>query len=309
MNIQQLRYVVAIANNGTFREAASKLFVSQPSLSVSVKDLETELGFQIFRRTTAGTVLTSQGLLFYEKALEVVKCFDSLEKEFSQSALEPNEFSIASQHYDFLPALITVFSQKHAGHKVFRVFESTTMQILDEVAQGNSELGIIYLNAQNRQGLFQRMDKLALDYVELLSFTTHIYLSKNHPLAQRKALFLEDLQGLPAVRFTQEKEEYLYYSENFIDTSKSPHIYTVSDRATLNGILERTAAFATGSGFLDQQSVNGIKVIPLRDHMEHKMIYVKRRDKNLSAAALHFVTILQDYFEHRKEKQAIDNGT
>ncbi|HEK9678237.1 TPA: LysR family transcriptional regulator, partial [Streptococcus equi subsp. equi] len=105
------------------------------------------------------------------------------------------------------------------------------------------------------------------------------------------------------------KEEYLYYSENFIDTSKSPHIYTVSDRATLNGILERTAAFATGSGFLDQQSVNGIKVIPLRDHMEHKMIYVKRRDKNLSAAALHFVTILQDYFEHRKEKQAIDNGT
>lgn len=83
MNIQQLRYVVAIANNGTFREAASKLFVSQPSLSVSIKDLEAELGFQIFNRTTSGTVLTSQGLVFYEKALEVVKSFDSFEKTFS----------------------------------------------------------------------------------------------------------------------------------------------------------------------------------------------------------------------------------
>ena len=79
MNIQQLRYVVAIANSGTFREAASKLFVSQPSLSVAIRDLETELGFQIFTRTTTGAVLTSQGMNFYEKALDVVKTFDSFE--------------------------------------------------------------------------------------------------------------------------------------------------------------------------------------------------------------------------------------
>ena len=85
MNIQQLRYVVAIANSGTFREAASKLFVSQPSLSVAVKDLEQELGFQIFTRTTTGAVLTSQGLVFYEKSLEVVKSFDSFEIFFSTS--------------------------------------------------------------------------------------------------------------------------------------------------------------------------------------------------------------------------------
>lgn len=109
MNIQQLRYVVAIANNGTFREAASKLFVSQPSLSVSIKDLEAELGFQIFNRTTSGTVLTSQGLVFYEKALEVVKSFDSFEKTFSQADLDQNEFSIASQHYDFCHLLLQLF--------------------------------------------------------------------------------------------------------------------------------------------------------------------------------------------------------
>ena len=100
MNIQQLRYVVAIANSGTFREAASKLFVSQPSLSVAIRDLETELGFQIFTRTTTGAVLTSQGMNFYEKALDVVKMFDSFEKHFSQSEDSP-EFSIASQHYHF----------------------------------------------------------------------------------------------------------------------------------------------------------------------------------------------------------------
>ena len=116
MNIQQLRYVVAIANSGTFREAASKLFVSQPSLSVAIKDLEGELGFQIFTRTTTGAVLTSHGMTFYEKALEVVKSFDSFEKQFSQSSADSDEFSIASQHYDFLPPLVTTFSKAHPEH-------------------------------------------------------------------------------------------------------------------------------------------------------------------------------------------------
>ncbi len=297
MNIQQLRYTVAIANSGTFREAASKLFVSQPSLSVAVRDLESELGFQIFTRTTTGAVLTSQGMTFYEKALEVVKSFDSFEKQFSQSNKESNEYSIASQHYDFLPPLVTAFSKLYPDYKNFRIFESTTIQILDEVSQGNSEIGIIYINNQNRKGLLQRMEKLGLEFVDLIPFQTHIYLAKNHPLALKESILMSDLLELPTVRFTQEKDEYLYYSENFVDTSESSCIFNVTDRATLNGILERTNAYATGSGFLDGRSVNGIKVIPLEDNLDNKMIYIKRYDKNLSACALKFITVMKDYFE------------
>ena len=296
MNIQQLRYVVAIANSGTFREAASKLFVSQPSLSVAIRDLEGELGFQIFNRTTTGAVLTSHGMTFYEKALEVVKSFDSFEKQFSQAAADSDEFSIASQHYDFLPPLITAFSQAHPEHKDFRIFESTTIQILDEIAQGDSEIGIIYLNNQNRKGLLQRMEKLGLEFVELIPFQTHIYLAKEHPLAKKDSLVMADLLGFPTVRFTQEKDEYLYYSENFVDTTDSSRIFNVTDRATLNGILERTDAYATGSGFLDSRSVNGITVIPLEDDLDNKMVYIKRRDKNLSACALKFIAVMKDYF-------------
>ena len=272
MNIQQLRYVVAIANSGTFREAASKLFVSQPSLSVAIRDLEAELGFQIFTRTTTGAVLTSHGMAFYEKAIEVVKSFD------------------------FLPPLITAFSQAHPEHKYFRIFESTTIQILDEIAQGDSEIGIIYLNNQNRKGLLQRMEKLGLEFVELIPFQTHIYLAKEHPLAKKDSLVMADLLGFPTVRFTQEKDEYLYYSENFVDTTDSSCIFNVTDRATLNGILERTDAYATGSGFLDSRSVNGITVIPLEDDLDNKMVYIKRRDKNLSACALKFIAVMKDYF-------------
>ena len=300
MNIQQLRYVVAIANSGTFREAAEKMYVSQPSLSISVRDLEKELGFKIFRRTSSGTFLTRRGMEFYEKAQELVKGFDVFQNQYANPEEEKKEFSISSQHYDFLPPLITQFSVLYPENKDFRIFESTTVQILDEVAQGHSELGIIYLNKQNTKGIMQRVDKLGLEVVDLIPFQTHIYLRKGHPLATNAFLVMEDLAHLPTVRFTQEKDEYLYYSENFVDTSSSSQLFNVTDRATLNGILERTDAYATGSGFLDSQSVNGITVIPLIDDLNNKMVYVKREEVDLSPVAEKFVQVMEAYFDEKR---------
>ena len=300
MNIQQLRYVVAIANSGTFREAAEKMYVSQPSLSISVRDLEKELGFKIFRRTSSGTFLTRRGMEFYEKAQELVKGFDVFQNQYANPEEEKKEFSISSQHYDFLPPLITQFSVLYPENKDFRIFESTTVQILDEVAQGHSELGIIYLNKQNTKGIMQRVDKLGLEVVDLIPFQTHIYLRKGHPLAKKESLVMEDLAHLPTVRFTQEKDEYLYYSENFVDTSSSSRLFNVTDRATLNGILERTDAYATGSGFLDSQSVNGITVIPLIDDLNNKMVYVKREEVDLSPVAEKFVQVMEAYFDEKR---------
>lgn len=301
MNIQQLRYVVAIANSGTFREAAEKMYVSQPSLSISVRDLEKELGFKIFRRTSSGTFLTRRGMEFYEKSQELVKGFDIFQNQYANPEEEKDEFSVASQHYDFLPPTITAFSERYPDYKNFRIFESTTVQILDEVAQGHSEIGIIYLNNQNKKGIMQRVEKLGLEVIELIPFHTHIYLREGHPLAQKEELVMEDLADLPTVRFTQEKDEYLYYSENFVATSASSQMFNVTDRATLNGILERTDAYATGSGFLDSDSVNGITVIRLKDNLDNRMVYVKREEVELSQAGTLFVEVMQEYFDQKRK--------
>lgn len=108
---------------------------------------------------------------------------------------------------------------------------------------------------------------------------------------------MTDLEGLPTVRFTQDRDDYRYYSENFVEVLDSSVTYNVTDRATLNGILERTQAYATGSGFLDSRSVNGITVIPLEDHLDNQMIYIKRKDRNLSQMALKFVAVMEEYFK------------
>ena len=81
-----------------------------------------------------------------------------------------------------------------------------------------------------------------------------------------------------------------------------PLVIDVYKRQTLNGILERTDAYATGSGFLDAQSVNGITVIPLEDNLDNKMVYVRRKGINLSSCALKFVNVMFDYLDVYKRQ-------
>ena len=150
----------------------------------------------------------------------------------------------------------------------------------------------------------QRVEKLGLEVIELIPFHTHILSPWGGILlAQKEELVMEDLADLPTVRFTQEKDEYLYYSENFVDTSASSQMFNVTDRATLNGILERTDAYATGSGFLDSDSVNGITVIRLKDNLDNRMVYVKREEVELSQAGNLFVEVMQEYFDQKRNHE------
>ena len=300
MNIKQLRYVVAIANSGTFREASEQLFVSQPAMSIAIKDLETELGFQIFERTNTGTTLTVEGERFYEQAQSVLRNFENFESRYSKPKESERSFSVASQHYDFLAPVAVEFAKKNPEIKNFRIFESTTYSILQEVAQGHSELGIVYLNKHNRSGIIRMLDKLELEYEELFLSQTHIYLRKGHPLASKKAIKDKDLKPLDRVRFTQENEQFLYYSEDLVETFENTFIYNATDRATLNGILERTDAYATGLGFIDEESVNHITVVPMEGDNGNSLILVKHRGHLLSNAASSYKRSLEVYFENHR---------
>lgn len=298
MNIKQLRYVVAIANSGTFREASEQLFVSQPSMSIAVKDLEQELGFQIFERTNTGATLTIEGERFYEQAQAVLRNFESFESKYSKPKESDKTFSVASQHYDFLAPVAVEFAKKNPEIKNFRIFESTTYNILQEVAQGHSELGVVYLNKQNRSGILRMLNKLELDYEEIFLSQTHIYIRKGHPLAQRETISDDDLKPLDRVRFTQENEQFLYYSEDLVETFENTLIYNVTDRASLNGILERTDAYATGLGFIDKASVHNVTVVPMQGDNGNSLILVKHRGHLLSNAATSYKRSLEVYFEN-----------
>ncbi len=86
LNIQQMKYVAAIANNGSFREAAKKLFITQPSLSNSIRELEEELGISLFLRTNKGAFLTEEGMVFFRTSRESLSSNGVIGKSLSRDS-------------------------------------------------------------------------------------------------------------------------------------------------------------------------------------------------------------------------------
>lgn len=297
MNIQQMKYVMAIANNGSFREAAKKLYIAQPSLSHAIKELENEIGQKLFDRSKQGAILTAEGIEFYEKAQVILNNFQDLEDKYLKEAEKTSYFSLASQHYDFLAPIVTDLMEKFTEYNEFRIFENTTLKIIEEVSHYRSEIGIIYLNEVNAPGILRMIEKSKLDYEIVTEFETHIFLGNHHPLAYQKFITLDQLKGLPQVRFTQESNQYLYYSEDLIDTSNKEKVIYTTDRATLNGILERTNAYASGSGLIDQHSRHQIVVVPLKDGVKNQLVLMKHKNQPLSKIAQSFIELIKKYFE------------
>ena len=232
LNIQQMKYVAAIANNGSFREAAKKLFITQPSLSNSIRELEEELGISLFLRTNKGAFLTEEGMVFLEQAEKVLVQMELLENRYRETVTS-ERFSISSQHYDFLGEVIAKVLKKYGDqYKDFRVFETTTLKVIEDVKGFHSELGIIYLNEQNSVSIERYLEQANLAYEVISTFNTHIFLGNHHPLAKQKEIHLEELVPYPQVRFNQEGSNFSYFSEDLVEIPEQESVIHTTDRGT-----------------------------------------------------------------------------
>lgn len=297
MNVQQLRYVVAVANNGSFREAAKKLFVSQPTLSYAIKELESELSITLFDRTNKGTQLTHEGEDFFDYAQELLGQFERLEQRYMSPKDKAQELSIASQHYDFLSIVLGKIIAQHPQHRQFRLFESTTLNVIKDVEEYRSEVGIIFFNNSNQTALTRALDSGNLVAEKLTNFHTHIFIGQQHPLAHEKEINVADLAGYPQVRFTQETSNYTYFAEDLIEPPDLQQVILMSDRASLTGILQQTNAYGSGSGLVEDPNQQGIVLIPVADSEVSQLVLLRRKNQELSPIATEFVAGLKDYFQ------------
>ena len=296
MNIQQMRYVAAIANNGSFREAAKKLYISQPSLSHAIKELEKELDVQLFERTRQGASLTSEGMDFFQYTQPILAQVELLENRYLANDSHEKHFSISSQHYDFLSIVISQLIRDFPHYDDFRIFESTTLNVIKDVEQYRSEFGILLFNESNQAGLSRLLENGELESEVLTSFKTHIFMRVGHPLADKEQIELDDLHDYAQVRFTQETNNYTYFAEDLIDFPGISQVIHTSDRATLTGILQRTDAYGSGSGLVEDPKSQGIVLIPLANSAENKMMIIKKKKRRLSLIGEAFLANLKQYF-------------
>lgn len=305
MTLQQLRYIIEIVNSGSMSAASEKLFLTQPSLSMTVKELEQELGIEIFLRTNRGISLTNDGVEFLAYARQVVEQVDLLESRYHTKKPSRRIFSVSTQHYAFsVNAFVNLVKEYNHNEYEFTLRETKTHEIIEDVKEFRSEIGVLFLSSFNQKVIKKNLRESGLVFHPLFEAKAHVFISKNNPLAQNRQVTLKDLQEYPCLSFEQGQYNSAYYSEELLSNVCHPKNIMVSDRATLFNLLIGLNGYTISTGILSED-LNGKDIVSVPLNVEERMTvgYIVHKNIGLSKIALSYIEKLQHYiFQQSNEK-------
>lgn len=307
MRIQQLQYVIKIVETGSMNEAAKQLYITQPSLSNAVRNLETEMGIQIFIRNPKGITLTKDGMEFLSYARQILEQTALLEERYKGDNTSRELFSVSSQHYAFVVnAFVALFNGTDMTQYELFLRETRTWEIIDDVKNFRSEIGVLFLNSYNSDVLTKLFDDNSLIATTLFTTTPHIFVSKSNPLANRKKLNMKDLEDYPYLSYDQGLHNSFYFSEEMMSQIPHPKSIVVSDRATLFNLMIGLDGYTVATGILNSK-LNGdeIVAIPLDVDDVIDIVYIRHDKANLSKMGQKFIDyLLEEVSFNHKNKQS-----
>ncbi len=296
MTILQLKYVIAIDEECSMRKAADRLYVSQPGLSSAVRDLEKEIGIQIFERVHNGVVTTSAGASFIAYARNAVEQFEKVEDKYIHSDSARPTFSVSMQHYTVaVNAFIDTVKEYDLPEYQFSIRETQTSEVIEDIKTLKSEVGVIALSEFNKNTFKKVFADASLEFHELFSRDTYVYLSKKHPLADRKELSLDELADYPCMVFDQGENTSFYYREEALATYDYKKMISTNERATSIELMLGLNGYAVGAAMLHEgSSASDLTVIKLKEEDPLTFGYIIRKGAQLSEMAVTFIEKLSD---------------
>jgi len=298
MTLQQLRYAVTIADCGSMNEAARKLYISQPSLSGTIKDLEKELDIEIFVRTNRGIGLTMQGEEFLGYARQMVEEYQLIQERYIDHTKHKVKFSVSMQHYSFaVQAFIELAKTFGMDDYEFALHETKTHEVIENVKNMKSELGILYLNDFNRKMLQKVFQEEGVEFHRLFDCSISVYLWKNHPLAGNREIDIEELKPYPCLSFEQGGNNSFYFAEEVLSTYDYNQIIKANDRATMLNLMVGLNAYTLCSGILCED-LNGenYRAIPLKTDDTMTIGFIQKKHLPLSRLGEKYISVLQTLY-------------
>jgi len=296
VTLQQLKYILAIVNCGSISKAAKQLYISQPSLSNAVKEIEEEFGIEIFLRTSKGIALTSEGVEFLSYARQVVEQVELMEQRYLNKKPSRKLCSISTQHYAFaVQAFVELLKSLDENEYECTLRETRTHEIIEDVCHLRSEIGILYLSEFNRKVIYKLLRDHDLKFHPLFTAKPHVFISARHPLADREMLDLDELDDYPCLVFEQGEYNSFYFAEEILSTRNYRKKILVSDRATLFNLLIGLNGYTISSGVLNQDVYGGlIKPVRLRTDEDMLIGYIVNQKTVLSNLAQQYVAQLKE---------------
>ena len=257
MTLTQLRYAITIANANSMNEAARTLFISQPSLSFAIKELEEEIGVELFRRSNRGISVTPEGEEFLGYARQVVEQYELMESKYISKEPAKKKFSVSTQHYTFaVDAFVEMVKQFGMDEYEFAIHETKTYSVIEDVKNFKSEIGILYINDFNSKVLTKLFHEFNLEFHEILQCSIYVYMWKGHPLANRKEIDLVELREYPCLSFEQGAYNSFYFAEEVLSTYEYKRLIKADDRATFLNLMVGLNGYTLCSGIICEK-LNG----------------------------------------------------
>lgn len=284
MTLTQCKYAVTVAEAGSMNEAARLLFISQPSLSAAIRELEDETGTELFLRTNRGIALTPEGEEFIGYARMLLEQYQLMESKYIDKEKTKKKFSVSMQHYTFaVKAFVEMVKQFGMDEYEFAVHETKTYEVIEDVRNFKSEIGILYLNDFNRKVLTKLFAESNLEFWPIQDCGIYVYLWKGHPLADKKEIALEELEDYPCLSFDQGTNNSFYFAEEVLSTYQYKRLVRANDRATMLNLMVGLNGYTLCSGILCEE-LNGEDYGAVRLKSDETMTigYLKRKGIALS---------------------------
>lgn len=300
MNLNQLRYVVMVASAPSMREAATRLYISQPALSASMRELEEELNIRIFERSNKGINLTDEGREFLIYAKKALGQFEILEERYQRGSKEQERFSVSTQHYNFaIRSFANVIRAFSPEKFVFSIHETKTMEVLEHVRDLRSEVGVVSYSGSNVALVKKLLKDYSLEFHALMKKETYAYVWKDHPFAKRTEISLDELKDYPCVSFDQGDNDRFYLSEEAMGDYQFEKLIRSDDRATTMELIAQLGGYAVGSGMLSEEDaiLDGMVSIKLVEEDPLVIGYITRKGGSLSKYGQAYVEELLKFKE------------
>ena len=249
MTLQQLKYVIEVADRGSITEAAKSLFIAQPSLSAAIHELEAETDTKIFKRSSRGVLITPEGAEFLGYARQVVQQAALIEDKYIARSSVRQRFSVSTQHYSFTSSAFVELVRAQGGEAYeFTLREGKTYDTINDVRTLRSEMGVLYLSSFNEAVIRKMLRESNLVFSELFSARPHIFVGRNNPLAGRESVTLADLEPLPCLTYEQGDQNAFYFSEEILSTLNHEKSIKVTDKGTIIDLMVGTDGYTISSG-------------------------------------------------------------
>ncbi len=297
MTLQQLRYVTMVAETGTITEAANRLYISQPSLTNAIHELEKEMNIVIFNRTNKGISLSKEGEDFLGYARQILEQAAILEDKYKGNGGGKKQYCVSTQHYSFaVNAFVDLIKEYGQDEYDFSLRETQTYEIIEDVARLRSEIGILFLNDFNEAVMNKILKSYDLEFHQLYVEKPHVFISRKHPLAGKDRITNEELEEYPYLSFEQGEHNSFYFSEEVFAAVERKKNIRVRDRATLFNLLIGLNGYTVCSGVIDKK-LNGkdIIAVPLADENDMRIGYITHRKGMLSRLGNTYLEAIKKY--------------